>query len=358
MRRDTGRRAGLLATATAFALAVTATALPGISAAAAPAGSHSVPLGFDLAACPGNALATVQRWQGAPVRVGSTSLPWTSWDTMYGYAPMLDCWAGRPSSTQVQWGLPLIPATGATMAGAAAGDYDQYWRDLGTALVHGTGKKGSAEPNAILRIGWEFNGDWVGWSMGTTAASQQRFVNAFRHAVTALRSIPGQHFTIVWNLTVGSTIADARKAYPGDKYVDVVGLDDYDGSWVGGTYPIPKNASAKNVAARQARSWAYKLYQSRFGFTAWSAFAAQHHKKVALSEWGLMKRTDEGGHGGGDDPVYVHGVFAWARSLGAKHQLSYIAYLNQLGAFDSRLNTPGTKAATAAYRAEAKVSGK
>jgi hypothetical protein len=290
--------------------------------------------------------------------VGSTSLPGNTWATLTQPTWELDCWASRPAGTDVQWAVPMIPG-GATVATGATGAYDSYWRTLGTNLVAGDpAVPGSAQPAAILRIGWEFNGSWIPWFMGKTATQQAQFISYFRHIVTALRSVPGQKFTIEWNLNGGTTGVDARKAYPGDAYVDVIGIDDYDGSWFANTYPIPANATPAQVAQRQTTALTGRLNQPNFGLNAWAKFAAQHHKKVAMAEWGLLKRTDTGNHGGGDDPIYIHGIFAWARNLAAKGQLSYIDYFNQLGSFDSRINTPYFKNSAAAYKAEAKYSGR
>jgi len=47
----------------------------------------------------------------------------------------------------------------------------------------------------------------------------------------------------------------AEKAWPGDEFVDYVGIDVYDDSWAKETYPWPADTSADQIAARQKKVW-------------------------------------------------------------------------------------------------------
>jgi hypothetical protein len=84
-------------------------------------------------------------------------------------------------------------------------------------------------------------------------------------------------------------------AYPGNAYVNVIGLDAYDQSWA--TPQTPANAwnqtTLPDLAAAQS-------------------FAAAQGKPLALCEWGVAIRTD--GHGLGDDPLYIDDMVSWMQS--------------------------------------------
>ena len=81
-------------------------------------------------------------------------------------------------------------------------------------------------------------------------------------------------------------------AYPGNAYVDVIGLDAYDQSWA--TPQTPTNA------------WSSTTLPS---LTAAQQFASAEGKPLAFTEWGVTIRTD--GHGLGDDPYYINHMVSW-----------------------------------------------
>ena len=105
------------------------------------------------------------------------------------------------------------------------------FRALGALLV----KDGFA--GAIIDLGREMTGGWYNWSERKCPRAEPRcYALAWRHAVDAMRSVPGQHFRFFWTAFPGA--AAATDAWPGAAYVDLVGTDVYD--WYGGpddTYP-------------------------------------------------------------------------------------------------------------------------
>jgi hypothetical protein len=74
--------------------------------------------------------------------------------------------------------------------------------------------------------------------------------------------------------------------------VDVIGLDAYDQSWA--TPQTPANA------------WSSTMLPE---LTAAQTFASSVGKELALTEWGVIIRSD--GHGLGDDPYYVNHMISW-----------------------------------------------
>ena len=207
-------------------------------------------------------------------------------------------WAGR--GYQMIWGVPMIPNSGGSMAAGAAGSYDGNFRTLAQNFV------AQGQGSSIIRIGWEFNGSWFPW--GTSSATPAQFVAYWVHIVDAMRSVPGANFRFEWNPTRGGTV-DPAAYYPGNAYVDIVGLDVYDTEWA--TYP---GASAEFAT----------IESGPYGLDWLNAFSGAHGKPMAFPEWGLGWGPSSQDSGpvsvagtqvcGGDDPVFVADMASWIRS--------------------------------------------
>jgi hypothetical protein len=210
--------------------------------------------------------------------------------------------AWRGSGYRLVLGVPMIPdGTGGTLAAGAAGAYDSYFVTLAQNLVNG------GEPDAILRLGWEFTGGWYPWGVhnSTDAAN---FAAYFRNIVNVMRSVPGQAFQFVWNPNGdGPTNYTPDQAYPGSAYVDYIGTDVYDQCWCS---PLtPQNAWADDLTHPWGLNWL-------------AAFAAQQGKPIAFPEWGLSRRPD--GRGLGDDPYFIDQFAAWI----TQSNVAWTSYFN------------------------------
>jgi hypothetical protein len=182
-----------------------------------------------------------------------------------------------------------------SLEAGARGDYDKHFIALAKNLVK------FRLGDSILRMGWEFNGGWYTWR---ASDNPKAWAEYFRHIVTAMRAVPGTgrlHFC--WNPALGWQQFPADQAYPGDAFVDIIGLDVYDESWANDTYPIPKDATAAEIDQRHQKAWNDTLYGGNFGIKFWTDFARKHQKPFAICEWGVSQRSDH--HGGGDDPDFI-----------------------------------------------------
>jgi Glycosyl hydrolase family 26 len=251
------------------------------------------------------ALPAWQEFAGTPARYALDFAAADNWANVAGPDWALSPWWG--SGRRLIYSVPLFPhkATdkaadaGGSLARCAAGDFDGHWADLGRNLVS------HRLPSTIVRPGWEFDAPWYVWA---ARGRQQDYVDCFRHVVSAMRSVPNQRFTFLWNPTIGVHEFPAEQAYPGDAYVDYVGVDVYDTSWAAGTYPYPAGAGAQQRQAIAATVWNDLLTGSR-GLQFWARYAAEHGKRLAVPEWGLSDRVD--GHGGGDNVAFVEGMLAF-----------------------------------------------
>jgi hypothetical protein len=193
--------------------------------------------------------------------------------------------------------------------GEAQGYSDAHWTALGNRLV----SLGFAD--AVLRIGREFNGTWYNWAVVDSAVSgnansldnQANYIAGYRHVVNMLRAVPGQQFTFNWNPILGTgslTQSGVESCYPGDGYVDEIGVDFYDGDWTGiygGAAGGITIAQQNTVLSNQLTEWD--------SLRGWYSLALSHKKPLTFPEWGLRLWNDAGVyHGGGDNAVLVRGM--------------------------------------------------
>ena len=188
-----------------------------------------------------------------------------SWSALVDSAPsFMAAWVG--SGYSMIWGLPMLPTatTGYSLADGAAGDYNSYFLTLAQDMVAG------GQGDSIVRPGWEFNGSWYPWAANGQAAA---FIGYWRQIVDTMRSVPGQSFKFEWNPTAGDQgIGDLADYYPGNAYVDYIGLDVYDQNW----------ASYPGAAAQFSN-----LETEPYGLDWLTSFAAARGKPITLPEWGL-----------------------------------------------------------------------
>jgi hypothetical protein len=86
----------------------------------------------------------------------------------------------------------------------------------------------------LLRLLHEFNGDWYHWSLPKNNHDPQLYISAFRHIHQILKKEQAENVRFIW-CPNSMSIPQAEwnyimDAYPGDDYVDFVGLDIYNGA--------------------------------------------------------------------------------------------------------------------------------
>jgi Glycosyl hydrolase family 26 len=137
--------------------------------------------------------------------------------------------ANRISATgatvTVTW-EPWNPAYGVNQktysdARIAAGAFDTYVRSY-AASVRSYGKP------VVIRFAHEMNGNWYPWSPGVNGNTAADYVAAFRHVhdVFAAQGVTNVTWAWVPNIPYTGSV-DLPQVYPGDAYVDQVGLDGY-----------------------------------------------------------------------------------------------------------------------------------
>ncbi|MGA3351653.1 MAG: glycosyl hydrolase [Acidimicrobiales bacterium] len=198
-------------------------------------------------------------------------------------APFQTWVADDPTHHQLIDTQNLIPDDEASdpnwTAACAAGDFNTYAEEFAAKMV------GAGFGYAIIRLGHEMNGDWENDSLGTTVASWKLWGQCFAQEVAAMRAVHGAHFLFDWSINAGYRDIPLADFYPGDAYVDIVGISFYDQSG----YPLPAVGSPDRWQA---------LASEPMGLDEVYSFAAQHHKPLGIPEWGTVTTQ-------GDDANYV-----------------------------------------------------
>lgn len=319
-RRRTGssdprgpRRRGLLGPlALVLATLVAAVAVPasiaGTTQVVLPAvdSSRLVPLGVYHGPASTDAVARFEQRLGRNVELAHDYLDKRSWRRMTSVGWMTQRWTKAGFSGRMVFTVPMLPDSGGTLKRGAAGKYNRHFRLLARRLVAG------GQGASILRVGPEFNGKWFKWTTNVPRGGKL-YAAFWREIVETMRAVPGTSFKFDWAVNAGSAWIDNGKkqlraagAYPGDAYVDYIGMDVYDQSWA------PHRRSAR-------KRW-NEFVNQRDGLNWHVRFAAAHGKPMSIPEWGLVKRRD--GRGGGDNPYFISQMHKWIQA----HQIAYHVY--------------------------------
>lgn len=276
-----------------FVLAGNATPASAVSVASA--GVYSGPA-IPAGVADHNSFAT---WLGAPVPYAVEFLDtYGSWDQLANPYWALDTWSqwtsAQPGRRLVLSVPLLVSSSSGQLAQGAAGAFDANFRTLAQNMVsRGLG-------SSVIRLGWEMNNSSFPWWAGRDPASFRSF---YARTVSVMRSVPGASFTFDWNPNLGvqggSPLTSFESFYPGDAYVDIIGLDIYDIKW-------------EDSTSSPETRWNWMLSQ-QLGLNQHRAFAAAHGKPVSFPEWGLYKAGDQMG-GGGDNPYFIDAMVGWIAS--------------------------------------------
>ncbi|ONG44868.1 hypothetical protein BKE38_27185 [Pseudoroseomonas deserti] len=202
-----------------------------------------------------------------------------------------DLWKGidRP----VLWSVPLLVWNGSpTLEQAAAGNFNGYYTDVAESLL--AGRQGDNDP-IYIRTGWENNLQNFPWS---SVGHEDAFIGAFRQFVDSFRDV-SDRFRFEWNINHTWDGADPMRAYPGDNYVDVMGMDIY--------WNVSQQGSNAQVAWDHMRS-------APHGLEWFERQADAHGKPTAYSEWGVDS----------NDASFIKNMEAWFES----HDVVYQSYWN------------------------------
>ncbi|MCK9921010.1 endoglucanase [Frankia sp. AgPm24] len=254
-------------------------------------------------------------WRGADCDFALLYTTRNSWTNVTQPTDLLQKFATWPGRLIIAT-PPFPEITGASNATCATGAYDAYWRNFGNFL------NAYGRQDSIIRLGWEANGNWYQWS----ATNPTQFINCWRHVVDSIRATAEPDPDISWSLNAhysqNPPSHNAQEIYPGDLWVDDVGLDAYD------AYPPSRTKAEFDTQANAVG-----------GLTYWYDFAVARNKGFGIGEWGVA--SGNGTNGGGDSPNYVQWMHDWFVERAGKG-LAYEFYFNNCdpGNVGSNINRP------------------
>jgi len=164
-------------------------------------------------------------------------------------------------------------------ANCAAGAYNSYATQFAAKMVS------AGFGYSVIRLGHEMNGTWETDSLGNNPTQWRMWAQCFAQEVTAMRAVQGAHFLFDWTINEGYRNIPLADYYPGDSYVDIVGISFYDQSGI----PLPRVGSPAR--------WQV-LTGEPMGLNTVNDFAVQHHKPLSIPEWGTVSTQ-------GDNATFV-----------------------------------------------------
>ena len=287
--------------------AVVLAPVPAAPAAAAPklASTMGVYPGFDQ----GGRFAAHERSLNADlswaVHMSGRESPAAMRSSVWGQVTKPDAYLAKLSSrVNLVMTIPLVFGTrtaktaadrvaiGKDLRATAAGLHDEDFRVVARQLIE------AGYPDTVIRLGHEFDGDYYSWS---ARDNNEAFIAAYRHVHDVFAS-ESAAFRFEWTGMRNTFATYGPPAYPGDAYVDVVGLD---------IYYRNKESMTDQVWTRQ--------YEDQLEFHR--DFAISHGKPVAYSEWAVALY---------DHPEFIDAMYGWFNSLptSGPGRLLYQSYFN------------------------------
>nr|MDT0664461.1 glycosyl hydrolase [Micromonospora sp. DSM 115978] len=223
------------------------------------------------------------RRRGSPCDVSLVYVGRNDWPAVTRPTYLFDTFRNWPGRLAIA--VPPYPErSGNSLPVCASGAYDAHWRAFGQTL------NDYGRQNSIIHLAWEANGNWFEWS----ATNPTAYVNCWRRIADAINSTANPDPTLAWIINAhysqNPPSHNPLDIYPGDAWVDVVGLDAYD------HYPASRTRAEFNQQANTMGgiNWLYN-------------FARARGKMFAVGEWGVVS----GSNGGGDNPNYIDWMYEW-----------------------------------------------
>ncbi|MET0332818.1 MAG: glycosyl hydrolase [Rhizobacter sp.] len=187
---------------------------------------------------------------------------WPIYANFPGVAVLSMSMAGTDSVTQQQYDE--------NMRACARGEYNGHWQTFASNATAG-GRNGN---NTVVSLAQEFNGTWFKWHPKNVGLDVWK--SCWRNVYTAIKSTSTLKVAWVFSASTVTSKAGADwsvnnvwDAYPGDAYVDVIGVNRYDFKMFG---PITTN-------------WRDTCWNNQDICYA-ADYARKHGKRLGLPEWG------------------------------------------------------------------------
>jgi hypothetical protein len=310
--RPAGRRGCGRWIAKRLAVALTVLALAGTAAVegAPPAASR---IGSDTSKLAGafvnwgpvgreRMLQSWEKWlnQAPTSVVGLDFYAENTWDDFTRLSWVPGIWKKLNPERNVVWSVPLT-VKGTPLKDVADGLHDAEFEAAAKAIS-------DAQPNAVIRLGWEMNLVSMAWF---AKGQEADYIAAFRRVVQIFRR-HSVGFKYDWCPGWGVQDSPADLAYPGDDFVDYIGLDVYDFKYDGAA----------------GERWDKFYLKAPFGLQWHKDFAARHGKSMSFPEWGVGNF--------GDNPLFIQNMHDWF--VANADGIAYAAYFDVDGLWPTQID--------------------
>ncbi len=227
-------------------------------------------------------------------------LSYKRWDVKPFYKPELDQIAKRGALPMVSWEPWSSSGKPAKLWAIARGRYDGYVR-RSAEMAKAWGKP------IMLRFAQEMNGSWAPWERNHVGSTPRSFILAWRHLVSVFRQVGADNVTWVWCPNINTGHLPFMQYYPGDSWVDWVGLDGF--NWGG--------------------SIGWRPFSEIFG-GSYEELARRTSKPIVIAETGS-------GQTGGDKAAWV--TSALSRELPYFGRVRAVVWYNAFDRSDFRIDS-------------------
>jgi hypothetical protein len=242
-------------------------------------------------------------WRGRPTTSNWINVHWVTWDWMTnpGFYSTLDGtnpvkvwdlyagWSGVMVLSMSMAGSSNDSSYDQRMRECANGDFDGYWNTFAQNAAN-AGRSGN---DTVVSLAHEFNGTWFKWNPGTVGLDVWK--SCWRHVYSAIHAKSSLRVAWVFSASSNTTkggdysVNTAWDAYPGDDYVDIVGINRYD---------------FRSLSSNTTTNWRDTCNNTQDICYA-ANYARQHGKPIGVPEWSM----DRGQYGWGDLPAFVTMMF-------------------------------------------------
>ncbi|MET0285841.1 MAG: glycosyl hydrolase [Polyangiales bacterium] len=209
---------------------------------------------------------------------------WEQWGDFQGVVALSMSMAGTSEVTQEQYDE--------SMRQCATGAFDPAWK----AFARNAKAAGRTGENTIVSLAQEFNGAWFPWNPKNVGL--QVWTDCWKRVYTAIHSESDLKVSWVFSAVPKSAqgsdllaVPNVWDAYPGDEYVDVLGLTRYDFQDFG---------PSTNTDWRQTCDNEQDICRA-------AELAREHGKKLAVIEWSIQRNEE----GYGDNSNFVQMMFGF-----------------------------------------------
>lgn len=235
-----------------------------------------------------------ESWLGLPIFGVLDFISYDSWKDILSSASWIsNRWAGFDRRLTIT--IPMLPRVGASLKAGVQGQYDDVFLWIGKKLVS------VGLDSAVVRIGHEFNGSWYPWQ---AHKGPELWAHYWRRIASLFKSVPMSNFALEWSPNSGFTTMRPELAWPGEDFVDLIGLSVYNDCLARCEGQTPEQRWEKHLTGIAGLLWHKE-------------FSTSKKKPMTYPEWGTGKRPN--GDGGGDDPYFIHNMLNWTNSHAIYH---------------------------------------